>query len=178
MNDDADRIEVGRLDGPWGVSGWVRVYSLTEPRENLFDYQPWLTGGEPGLLHVEEWRRQGPRLVARLTEIEDRDAAERFRGLKLFIERSALPALPDQRYYWSDLIGLEVVDLEGRGLGKVSGLLDAGVHDVLEVEPVQSGRESILIPFVMKRFVRSVDIRSGRIEVDWDPEWLTDESSR
>ena len=175
MDDDVDWIELGRLDGAWGVAGWVRVYSLTEPRENVFNYQPWRTDGEPGLLHVREWRRQGPRLVASLAEIEGRDAAEQARGSRLYFDRSALPSLPDQRYYWADLIGLDVVDLEARVLGRVSGLLDAGVHDVLEVEPVEPNRASILIPFVMERFVRRVDFPAGRIEVDWDPDWLADD---
>ncbi len=178
MRDDADCIELGRLDGAWGAAGWVRVFSLTEPRENIFEYQPWRTDGEPGLLHVREWRRQGPRLVARLDEVADRDRAEGLRGLKLFVERSRLPEPPSESYYWTDLIGLDVLDAAGCSLGRVTGLLDAGVHDVLEVQPESPGRAAFLIPFVMSRFILRVDLSVGRIEVDWDPEWLTGESGR
>lgn len=175
MSGEVARVELGRLDGAWGTDGWVRVYSLTEPRENIFDYQPWLTDGEPGLLHVRDWRRQGPRLMARLDEVDDRDLAERLRGLKLYVTRTDLPEPASDSYYWNDLIGLEVVDTAGRDLGRVSGLLDAGAHDVLELEPTSPGAAPTLIPFVIPRFVRRVDLAAGRIEADWDPDWLADE---
>lgn len=175
MDGDAPRVELGRLDGAWGTDGWVRVYSLTEQRENIFDYQPWLTDGEPGLLHVRDWRRQGPRLMAKLEEVDDRDQAERLRGLKLYVRRAVLPEPASDSYYWSDLIGLEVFDTAGSRLGRVSGLLDAGAHDVLELKPAGPAAPPVLIPFVIPRFVRRVDLAGGRIEVDWDPDWLADE---
>jgi len=175
MDGDASLVELGRVDGAWGTSGWVRIYSLTDPRENIFDYQPWRTDGEPGQLHVRRWRRQGPRLLAQLDEIGDRHGAESLRGLHLFVERTRLPDPPAESYYWTDLLGLEVVDTRGHRLGCVSGLMDAGAHDVLEVESPPPEVRSILIPFVQPRFVRCVDIARRRIEVDWDPEWLAPE---
>jgi len=174
MSDPEARVEIGRINGAWGTAGWVKVYSLTSPAENLFEYRPWLTDGEPGLLHVRRWRRRGPRLVAELAGVADRDAAEALRGLRLFVERARLPAPPPETYYWHDLIGMTVVDRRGRVLGRVTGLLDAGAHDVLQIGP-PGGGQSMLVPFVRDRYVLGVDAGRQRIEVDWDPEWLRSE---
>lgn len=133
-------------------------------------YQPWQTSGRPGLLHVGEWRRQGPRLVAKVAEIESREDAERLAGMELFIATESLPAPASGQYYWRDLIGLQAVNLDGMELGRVHGLLDAGAHDVLVIRRPGPGRDH-LVPFVVERFVRNVDLDTGRIEVDWDPEW-------
>ena len=168
--DEDERIPVGRLNGPWGVAGSVKVYSFTDPPERIFDYQPWRTDGSPGLLHVRSWRRQGPRLVAEIDELPTREDAERAAGLNLSIPRSALPAPPPGQYYWQDLVGLEVVNRERTPLGRVRELLDAGVHDVLVIERPGSGADH-LVPFVPERFVDRVDLEAGRIVVDWQPEW-------
>jgi 16S rRNA processing protein RimM len=175
--DDA-LIEVGRLNGPWGVSGLVKVFSFTDPPEQIFEYQPWQTDGSPGLLRVRSWRRQGPRLVAAIEEIPSREEAERLAGLKLFMQRSDLPEPESGRYYWQDLIGLVVVNLQDETLGRVRELLDAGVHDVLVIDrsPFADTRGETppsdhLVPFVMKNFVQDVDLDAGRIVVDWDPDW-------
>ena len=163
-------VRIGRLNGAWGVSGWVKVYSYTDPPENVFSYQPWQTSGQPGLLRVSEWRRQGPRLVARIEEIDSREAAERMAGTELAVPSGALPDPEPGSYYWKDLIGLEVVNLQGERLGRVQGFLDSGAHDVLLVRRVGEGRDH-LVPFVHGRFVHRVDLDAGRIQVDWDPEW-------
>jgi 16S rRNA processing protein RimM len=163
-------IPVGRLNGPWGVDGAVKVFSYTDPPERIFDYQPWRTDGSPGLLRVRSWRRQGPRLVAEIDDVPTRDDAERVAGLELAVPRSSLPEPPAGQYYWQDLVGLEVVNLEERPLGRVRELLDAGVHDVLVIERPEPGHDH-LVPFVHERFVHAVDLDAGRIVVDWQPEW-------
>lgn len=164
------RVVLGRLNGAWGTAGWVKIFSLTEPPENIFEYQPWRTTGSPGLLHVRQWRRQGPRLVAQLAEIETREQAEALHGAELFIDRDDLPAAAAGAWYWHDLIGLAVFNREGRRLGEVSGLLDAGVHDVLEIRR-SDGSGEVLVPFVAGHFVDTVDLDAGRITVDWQLDW-------
>lgn len=170
MDESSDRVELGRLNGAWGAGGWVKVYSLTQPPENIFEYQPWRTTGSPGLLHVRQWRRQGPRLVAQVEEIDTRDQAEALQGAPLFIDRSDLPRAGEDSWYWHDLIGLAVFNREGRNLGTIKGLLDAGVHDVLEIQRDQ-GQADLLVPFVPGHFVDEVDTAAGRITVDWQPDW-------
>lgn len=169
MSDAEDRVELGRLNGAWGTAGWVKVFSLTEPPENIFEYQPWRTAGSPGLLRVRQWRRQGPRLVAQLEEVGSREQAEALHGTRLFIDRGELPPTGSGTWYWHDLIGLEVFNLEGERLGRVRGLLDAGAHDVLEIE--RAGGSDLLVPFVTGRYVDKVDLAAGTITVDWQLDW-------
>jgi 16S rRNA processing protein RimM len=80
------------------------------------------------------------------------------------VPRERFPAAPADEYYWSDLIGLEVVTLAGEVLGQVTELQQTGAHDVLVV----TGERRRLLPFVMGRVIRTVDLASGRIVVDWD----------
>lgn len=169
--DNADeQVELGRLNGVWGVAGWVKVFSHTTPADNIFTYQPWRTEGSPGLLRVLEWRQQGPRLVARLDGITTREQAEALHGVRLFALRSDLPSPQPSQYYWYELIGMNVFNREGVALGVVHGLLDAGAHDVLQVRRAD-GRPDILVPFVQDHFIDRVDRPRRRIDVDWDPEW-------
>ncbi|MBS3742718.1 MAG: 16S rRNA processing protein RimM [Wenzhouxiangellaceae bacterium] len=170
MGESADRVEIGRLNGAWGAAGWVKIYSLTQPPENIFEYQPWRTSVSPGFLHVRQWRRQGPRLVAQVEEIDTRDRAEELQGAALFIERSDLPRAGEDSWYWHDLIGLAVFNREGQHLGQVKGLLDAGVHDVLEIRR-GAAQPDLLVPFVPGHFVDEVDTAARRITVDWQPDW-------
>lgn len=163
-------VRIGRIQGVWGASGWVKIWSLTQPPENIFEYQPWQRVGAPGLFHVRDWRRQGAKLVARLDGVETRDAAEALVGTELAIDRAALPEAGENQFYWSDLIGLEVVNRDALRLGRVSGLIDAGAHDVLEIRP-DGGGDAVLVPFVPDRFVDAVDLDAGRIRVDWQPDW-------
>lgn len=162
-------MELGRLNGAWGTGGWVKVFSLTDPPENIFEYQPWQTSGSPGFFHVRQWRRQGPRLVAQLEEVATREEAEALHGTTLSIDRATLPGAERGRYYWHDLVGLAVHNREGEPLGEVTGLLDAGVHDVLEIR--RSGGGDLLVPFVVGHFIDKVDLVAGRIDVDWRTEW-------
>ncbi|PKL95468.1 MAG: 16S rRNA processing protein RimM [Gammaproteobacteria bacterium HGW-Gammaproteobacteria-8] len=167
---DAAELELGRISGAWGIAGWVRVHSRTEPPENIFDYQPWRSDRSPGLFHVEEWRRQGPRLVCRLREVADREAAEALTGTVLKIHPDQLPPAEPGHWYWSDLFGLDVLDAAGARLGTVSGLLDAGAHDVLQVDAADGG-EALLIPFVLGNYVLEVDLEARCIRVDWELAW-------
>lgn len=173
VTDDSEsenRVELGRLNGAWGTGGWVKVFSRTDPPENIFEYQPWRTSGPPGLLHVRQWRRQGPRLVARLEEVTTREQAESLHGTTLAMDRSELPGAGVGSYYWHDLIGLAVYNRDGDALGEVSSLLDAGAHDVLEIRR-GDGDGVLLIPFVTGHFVDKVDLAGSRIDVDWLTEW-------
>ncbi len=164
----AERVLVGELTGLYGVRGWVRVYSYTEPRENILNYRHWVLerDGESWPAELAEGRRQGKGVVARLRGVQDRDAAARWLGARIHVARSELPALAEGEYYWSDLEGLEVLGPGERPLGRVHHLFETGANDVMVVRG--RGRE-ILIPYLPGRVVRQVDLESGRILVDWEP---------
>ncbi len=164
---DADRLLlIGKIVGLHGVNGWVKLESYTEPRTRIFSYKPWLVG------EVEvagaQGREQGKGLIGKLHGCDDRDAAARLIGATIRIRRSALPKPKRGEFYWADLEGLEVITTEGVVLGRVSHLFATGANDVLVV---RDGERERLIPYVTKQFVREVDLKAGRITVDWDPDF-------
>jgi 16S rRNA processing protein RimM len=163
-------VLLGRIVGVHGVRGELKLESYTEPRMQIFRYQPWLLRTAAGERTVQDChgRAQGKGMVAELPDIADRDAAVSLTGAEIWVARSALPAAKPGEYYWSDLEGLEVVTLEGVSLGKVSHLVATGANDVLVVKDEKRER---LIPFLVDRFVMKVDFEAVRVTVDWDPEF-------
>jgi len=165
------RVPVGRIVGVFGVRGEVKLESWTEPRERIFDYQPWQLASAPGEMDtVDEvrGRKQGKGLVASLPGVDDRDRAAALVGTDILVDRDQLPPPGEGAYYWADLESLEVVTVEGVPLGRVSHLVATGANDVLVV---RGGKKEHLLPFVMERYVREVDMEAGRIIVDWDPDF-------
>ncbi|HEX7060447.1 MAG TPA: ribosome maturation factor RimM [Woeseiaceae bacterium] len=163
-------VVLGRIAGLYGVRGWVRVRSWTEPREALLDYREWLVGSGDAwqVRPVAEAKVHGKGLVARLAGTDDRDAAARLVGADVAVPRERMPEPAEGEYYWADLEGLEVRHRDGRVLGRVDRLIETGAHDVLVVQPGAAGRDSeILIPFVPGEFVLGVDLAAGTIDVDW-----------
>lgn len=159
---------MGRIAAPFGVKGWVRVQPFSEDPDALLEFDAWRVGR--GAAHrsypVEAAQDHGNGLVAKFAGVDDRDAAFALRGLEISVERAALPAPAENEYYWSDLIGLVVVNKDGVELGRVTGLMETGAHDVLVVK----GERERLIPFVA-RFVGEVDPAAGRLEVDWGEDY-------
>jgi len=160
---------MGQVSGVYGVRGWLRVRSDCEPLEQLLDYSPWQLKTAAGWSShaLEDGKPHGPGLVAKLATVDDRDMARKLVGADIAVERSQLPALAEDEYYWNDLIGLAVVTHKGVGLGQVSRLMRTGANDVLVV----SGDRERLIPIVWDQVVLKVDARARRIEVDWDPDF-------
>lgn len=161
-------LVVGRITGTHGVRGWVKVYSHTDPRDNIIRYRDWLvrrpTGWEP--LAVEDGRAQGKGVVVALFGVDSREEAALLLGSDIAIRRDLLPPAGDGEFYWADLEGLDVY-AGARYLGTVSHLMETGANDVLVVK----GDRERLIPFVLERYVTRVDLAAGRIDVDWDPDF-------
>ncbi len=166
----AEQILVGKVSGVFGIKGWVKVFSYTQPRERIFSYSPWLlaNSGELTSTKVLETRQQGKSLVARLQGIETREQAEALMGAEIKIERNQLPPLEPGEYYWQDLIGLTVEDLSDQCLGRIAEMMETGANDVMIVR--DENRE-ILIPWIRDQVVKQVDLEAGKVQVDWDPDF-------
>ena len=167
MNDSESRVIVGRIGAPHGVRGWVNVQSFTTPVDNVLRYRPWILEDCQGQLHrVDDFQVavQGGRLRALLAGVATRDAATSLRGRMITVPAAALPEPAADEYYWRDLIGMRVVDAEGRSLGAVRELLETGADDVLVVTD-EAGNQT-LIPF-HRKFVHQVDLTEKVIRVDW-----------
>ena len=164
-----DRITLGKIVGLHGVSGWVKVFSHTDPKENIFTYQPWLVKfkGQWREMVVSAHRTQGKGLVAKIESVNEREAARELIGSEVAILRTQMPKAGKGEYYWADLVGLEVVTTEGVVLGRVDHLIATGANDVLVVK----GDRQRLVPFVTGMYVIEVDLDAGVIRVDWDPEF-------
>ena len=168
--DDA-MVVVGRIEGPYGVRGWLRVRSYTDPPENLADYRPWHLDrngdGRWREVCVHQVRPHGEGFRCSIEGVADRDAAAAWRGALVAVTESVLPAPEADEYYWRDLIGLSVTTVAGTALGRVETLMATGANDALVVR--EESRER-LIPFIAQ-VAREVDLERGVIVVDWDPDF-------
>jgi 16S rRNA processing protein RimM len=159
-------VILGRISGLFGVRGWVKVYSYTEPREAVLNYDRWLLSGNNGWQEatVAEGQRHGKTVIVRINGYDDRDQAAGLIGTEIGVPRDELPETDSDHYYWSDLEGLSVVHRDGTELGKVDHLLETGANDVMVVK----GETERLVPFVMDKVVLGVDLAKGEIRVDWE----------
>jgi len=174
---------VGKINGLFGVQGWVKIFSHTQPRKNILSYQPWHIeiDGQWQTLDIVKGREQGKTIVAQLKDINDREQARSMIGVDLYIEKSQLPKLSEGEYYWEDLIGLEVVNQNNVILGKVSNLVDTGANNVLVINgekehpsskdrkehPSRGHNKEHWVPYI-EPFLISVDLDKKQILVDWD----------
>jgi 16S rRNA processing protein RimM len=160
---------MGRITAPFGVRGWVKVHPLTEAAKNLLAYPRWWVqrGAEWQEYEVAEARVQSAEsVIARLAGCEEREAAAMFRGSEIAVPREQLPQAGPGEYYWSDLLGLNVVNGELQELGRIVEILRTGANDVLVVQ----GDRERLIPFIGS-VVREVDAVAGVLRVDWGADY-------
>lgn len=168
MGQRNDKICVGHITGVQGLKGWVKVYSNTDPRENIVNYSPWMIGTGEGTKTLEiEGRLQGRLVLAKIAGIENREAAAEIVGGKIYIWPEQLPELEQDDYYWSDLIGMQVETLQAEALGRVDDMIETGANDVMVIK----GDRDRLIPFVLDDIVREVDLTGRRIVVDWQADY-------
>ena len=162
---------MGRIFGSWGVRGGIRIDPFSEDPETLAGYKTWLVGreGQWKEYTVLEARLHTTQLVAQIEGIDDRDAALALKGSEVAVPRDSLPAPEDGSYYWSDLIGLVVVNTRGEALGEVKEMFSNGAQDVIDVVASDAaGKVQRLIPWTV---VKSVDLEARRIEVEWEKDW-------
>ena len=160
-------VQIGHISGAQGIKGWVRLHSLTEPRESIFEYQPWLLGESREETRIQQGKKHGKHLIALLEDVDNRDQAESLVGRSIAVYRDQFPDLPETEYYWADLVGLAVQLADGSELGTIERLLATGANDVMVVQ----GDRERLIPFVQGQYVTSVDLDEGVVVVDWDPDF-------
>jgi 16S rRNA processing protein RimM len=168
----ASYVVLGKIAEPYGIKGWIKIYPHADDPLDWKNIPVWWVGREG----QENWspcklvqcKMHGTALVAQFENIADRTAAELIKGLYVGAPKEDLPVLPANQFYWADLIGLRVVNLQGDSLGNVTGLIETGANDVLRVLGV-SGSERLL-PYV-DAVVKSVDLENTLITVDWGLDW-------
>ncbi|MDQ7990639.1 MAG: ribosome maturation factor RimM [Candidatus Dactylopiibacterium sp.] len=168
-------IMMGRIAAPFGVHGWLKVQPLGDDPLSWRRMPKWWIGSDPESDRAEDWREVTPNglrvhgkgVVLALVEVPDRTAAEAIDGWFVAAPREALPKPGKDEYYWADLVGLAVTGREGANLGCVTGLIETGAHDVLEV---RDGDVERLIPFVAAH-VLEVDLAARVIRTGWELDW-------
>ncbi len=164
-------LVIGRIQGAFGVQGWIRLTSYTDPADNILRYSPWLLQENSSWrsLDVLSAKAQRNGFVARIADVEDRDEAASLRGRLIGIDAAALPQAENNEFYWRDLVGLRVLNLGGETIGRVLELMATGANDVLVValeDPFGTPGAKELIPF-HRQFVPEVDLEAGTLTVDW-----------
>ncbi|MBV8649187.1 ribosome maturation factor RimM [Paludibacterium sp.] len=166
---DNELVIMGFVRGAFGVRGAIKVHADTEFVDSLFDYPVWWLGREGDWKPYQfvQGQVQPKALVAQLEGVSDRDVAEAMRGMQIAVPRAELPDTEEDEFYWSDLIGLSVENLQGEAFGSVAELMETGANDVLVVDDGPTRR---LIPFV-DAVITHVDLDAKRIVVDWGADY-------
>lgn len=163
------RIILGKVASAYGIKGWLKIVSYTEPLENILDYKPWqlVKGQQSKEVILANSKIHNNGLIVQFVGCNDRDIASSFTGAEITVNRDQLPPLPPGEYYWSDLEGMEVLTTNNYSLGKVQEVLATGANDVLVVQ----GEKRRLLPFLLNQVVLEVNLATKTIRVDWDPEF-------
>jgi 16S rRNA processing protein RimM len=160
-----DRVLLGVVAAPHGVRGLVRIRSFTEDPMAIGSYGLLSDEAAKRTYRVEALSAVKGAVLARIEGVADRTAAEALRGLRLYVERSALPAAGEREWYEADLIGLSAVGRDGRDWGKVLAFHDFGAGLTMEVSGGEASRSSVMLPF-NDEAVPEIDVERGKVLVD------------
>ena len=167
-------LPVGKLNGLFGVKGWVKIFSNTQPKENILTYSPWFLkrNGQWQEFKLLSGKSHGKGVIAQLEGCADRDSAAELIGSEIAIKREQLAKSASGEYYWNDLIGLLVTNLDGVELGKITSMLETGANDVIivqgEEKDTKGNKRERLIPFVFEEVIQEINLEQGFMTVDWD----------
>ena len=177
MTPAAAHVVMGRVGAPWGIKGWLKLYSYADPPANLLEYLSFWVRGASGLqsLESDEIKVHGQDFVGHIKGCDVREQAGRYTGLDLMLEKSALPELV-AGFYWHQLEGLRVLTQSGHDLGIVQYLMETGANDVLVVKGDERSvdRKERLLPYLTDKIVKRVDLATGLVLVDWEADWEAD----
>ncbi|MDG2297375.1 MAG: ribosome maturation factor RimM [Gammaproteobacteria bacterium] len=161
------KILVGKISNPHGIKGWVKVISFTDPIENILSYKQWIISDKETekTYYLEDSRVQGNKIVIKLENVNDRNDADLLKNLQIQVNRSDLPELDQNSYYWEDLVDFNVIDIKGNHVGKVDSLFRTGSNDVLVI--IDETKERLLVPFIMEEVIKYIDLAKELISIDW-----------
>ena len=166
---EQDIVVVGQIGKPYGLQGWMRVNSFTEPATNLLDYEAWQIEkhGQWQTLASHEVKMMSNTIMLHIEGCDSPEAARAYTNIKIGVSRDELGELAEDEYYWHDLEGLSVITKKGVTLGTVDYLFKTGANEVLVVK----GERERLIPFLNGQVILDVNLAEKIIRVEWDPEF-------
>jgi len=176
----ATHVVMGRIGAPYGIKGWVKLYSFADPAENLLVYQQfWIAGGNSGsgenglqAIEIDQARPQGGGFIGHIKGCDVREDTRHYTGKELLIPKEQLPVL-EEGWYWYELEGLRVVNQTDEDLGRIMRMLETGANDVMVVQgdAASIDLEERLLPWVEGQVVIDVDLDTKVVRVDWERDW-------
>jgi len=159
-------VVVGRFNAAFGIKGWIKVQSFTEPADQIFDYRPWVIVYQQKSYQIQcvEWRVHQAGFAVRLQDCSDRNLAEMLVRSEIMVPAVELPALKQGEYYWRDLEGLKVINHNGVALGVIDYLFETGSNDVMVVK----GDKERFIPFLLDDVILRIDLNTREMHVIWE----------
>jgi len=166
-------IQVGHIQGVFGIKGWLKIFSHCRPKEKILDYLIWELRSPKGdeTFELEEGKLHGNGIIAKLKNVDDRIYAEMLKGADIWVAKADLVELDENEYYWFELEGLKVVTIKGEYLGHVKKLMETGANDVLVVMNA-TDKQEIFIPYIKEQVIKKVDLEQKTITVDWQKDYL------
>ena len=170
-------VPMGHIIGPFGIVGWVKVAPYTEHIDSLLNYSVWWLRKNDNAwspMNVAAYDTHDNKLIVSFKECDSRTQASQLKGMQIAVPREQLPQLSEngkEGYYWSDLIGTSVLNLQGEEFGNVIGLIRTGANDVLQIQSLNGDQKEKLIPFIEQVIVQ-VDLKARKITVDWGLDYL------
>jgi 16S rRNA processing protein RimM len=170
-------VVMGRIVAPYGIQGWLKVQPETETLDSLLDYPDWWLGRDDDLnkspwqkYEVESAKVHVNILLVKLRGINDRDAAMAVKSRRVAVPREQLPEAGEDEYYWSDLVGVKVINQQQIDFGVITEVLETGANDVIVMRQDGPGGQERLLPFI-DHVVMEVDLETRTMLVDWPVEW-------
>lgn len=172
--DASTLMKIGQLKKPYGIKGWLWVFSDTDDHAAIFNIQSWWMKTSTGMkpLTVKAWREQGTGLVAQFEQVPDRNVAETMNGVTIWVAQDVLPEPDEDEYYWSDLVSLRVINEQDEYLGTITEMFETGAHDLMRVAANSDSLdgEERLIPW-HKQTVMTVDMTNKTVIVAWPSDY-------
>lgn len=171
LNSSQEYVIIGRFGRTYGVQGWIKVRSFTDPPENILQYSEWYINlnHQWSQLELTEAKCHGVSILAKIEALDTPELAKRYTNFDIAIPRSQLPAIAEDEIYLCDLPGFTVKNQTGTILGTVDTIFDNGAHPILSIH----GEHHYLIPFIREIFVKSIQIPTRHITVEWDSQFTT-----
>jgi len=162
------RVVLGQVGGAFGVQGWVRIQSYTDPPANILKYERWQLGraGQWREVEVEDGKVTAKGVLAKLVGVETPEDARLATGSEIAVTREELPKPAPGEYYWSDLEGLAAFGQNDQPLGRIEEFRATPAGTVVVIR----GERQHWVPFVKERIV-AVDLDAGRVVFDWAADW-------
>lgn len=162
---------IGKVGKPYGILGWITIFSFTERKEKIFDYLPWFFLKQERWIKIQlqGWKKHKNNFIIHVHNVSDRSQSSEFTNSNIIISKHKLPKLKKNEYYWNNIINYQIFNTNQCYLGKVISLIRTQYNDILVVKnQLKICKNKILIPFIEKKIIKNIDTKHQVITVKWN----------